>query len=229
MNTVRDADLQFIISEACETMLRALPTPEECERVFSSRFEEKMKKMIRREKLKAQSRRLIRSAAAVLLVIVLGFGSFLAANAEARASFFGWIREVYQSSIVYRYLGDDTSASKIPEYELGLLPEGFLCTVSQKDDLSGFKVYECNDDVIFFSYYLAHENIYSQYIIDPSIYDYSPVTVNGLAADFYLSTDPSETNELIFNDKRTGVVFELSSFLDEVTMLQIAENIAPVE
>ena len=51
------------------------------------------------------------------------------------------------------------------------------------------------------------------------------MTVLGDTGEFYTATDDSETNELVWFDDESGILFTLSSFLDKGVMLEMAESV----
>lgn len=50
-------------------------------------------------------------------------------------------------------------------------------------------------------------------------------SVYGNPGEFYEANDESETNELVWFDSEQGILFALSSDLDQETMLKVAESV----
>lgn len=46
-------------------------------------------------------------------------------NVEARAAFFGWFKEIYQTYFVYRFEDKSTTEEDVVSYHLTWLPEGY--------------------------------------------------------------------------------------------------------
>ena len=69
-------------------------------------------------------KRALKRVAVILLVISLAFGSLMVVSPTARATFIRWVTEWYETHVVFRYAGDDVQG-KMPQYEIGELPEGF--------------------------------------------------------------------------------------------------------
>ena len=120
---ITDEMIAQAAAELAEAINASLPAPEECHHQFSAKFERKMKRLIYRTNHPIQHR-ILRSAASILLVILLGFSSVLAVSVEARAAVFGWIRDQYESFYAYFFEGeseDDEPVSYCP----GWIPDEF--------------------------------------------------------------------------------------------------------
>ena len=87
----------------------------ENQHTFSAKFERKMKRLIRKADHPLLYRGL-RGVASILLAILIGGGTWLAVDVEARAAFIGWLREVYDNIFAYRLvsLGSDCFSRTIP-------------------------------------------------------------------------------------------------------------------
>ena len=96
----------------------------------SARHRRQMRAMLKdpvrwtRERGKPVWKRVLQTAAVILLMLSLGLGSVMLASPTARATIVRWVTEWYETHIVFRYAGED--APEMPRYELGELPEGFV-------------------------------------------------------------------------------------------------------
>ena len=63
--------------------------------------------------------------ACFFLVILLTGSAVLTFSVEARAAFFGWVREQYENFYVYFFEGDAT-VTEPAKYELGWVPENCI-------------------------------------------------------------------------------------------------------
>ena len=90
---------------------------------FSPEFERKIAKLKRKADHPILYSPLYR-AASIILALLLGSGVWLAFDTDARAAFFGWIKNTYEHYFVYNYEGD-ASDNGITHYELTWIPEGY--------------------------------------------------------------------------------------------------------
>lgn len=161
-----------------------------------------------------------------MLILVSG-GVVLTVDSEARASFFAWVKEIYENSIIYQFFNEPQEEG-LPSYELGWLPEGYEAVdVYQSETL--YNVFcmkgEDVDSAFVFEYSFGANSTLVEILADESKYECKKVTVNGVAADFYRSLDGSETNNLIWLNEQTGIVFMINGYLEESVMLHIAEGV----
>lgn len=84
-------------------------------------------------------------------------------------------------------------------------------------------VYQKNTEVIYFSYSRPDNRGQAEFFPENS--ETEPMTVLGDTGEFYTATDDSETNELVWFDDESGILFTLSSFLDKGVMLEMAESV----
>lgn len=221
----RDAALDSIIAEAGRSMLAALPKPGDCTHEFSTAFETKMRRLAARVRFTDVSMRLARSAAAVFLVILAGLGVFLAVDTDARADFFGMVREAYESRVVYRYFGGRTASEELPDMELTWLPDGYVETERGGNNREQYVVYESEDDTLIISYYFISDSTLNVYSFREESYVQKAVIINDIKGDLYMSQAPEESSELLWLDDDAGIAFILSSFSDEADILHIARGI----
>ena len=97
----------------------------------SARHQRQMRAMLKapvrwaRERGKPVWKRVLQTAAVILLMLSLGLGSVMLASPTARATNVRWVTEWYETHIVFRYAGEDAQG-ETSQYELGELPEGFV-------------------------------------------------------------------------------------------------------
>lgn len=219
---VTDEVLRQAAWEACMKMNDHLPKPEDCQHDFSKRFLRKMKKLLFRADHPALCR-VLRSAACVALVLLLGFGSVLCVSAEARAAVMDWVRQQYES--FYEYVFPGTGGTSEPKhYQPGWMPEGYELVTSIEDETGVDYVYcDSEGQMAVFSYYFDPESL--KLYIESVEGEYREVEVNGFRAELYLAKDDSSAGDLIWIDENTGIVFCVSAPGGEEVLLKIAENI----
>ena len=77
-----------------------------------------------KRKLRPAWKKALRRVAAFFLTALVGVSAWLAIDTQAREAFFGWIKEVYEDSVIYRTI-PSPAAKALPQYELAWLPDGF--------------------------------------------------------------------------------------------------------
>lgn len=108
---ISDEMLKKATAEADQAIRDSLPAPAECEHEFSPSFQRKMRRTFRKAKYPVIYK-LPKYAACFVLVVVLASSTWLTVDAEARAAFFAWVREQYETFIEYRFVGDTTQNDK---------------------------------------------------------------------------------------------------------------------
>lgn len=97
---ISDEMLKKATAEADQAIRDSLPAPAECEHEFSPSFQRKMRRTFRKAKYPVIYK-LPKYAACFVLVVVLASSTWLTVDAEARAAFFAWVREQYETFIEY--------------------------------------------------------------------------------------------------------------------------------
>lgn len=225
---ISEERLRQAAREASKAYLASLPEPEDCHHTFSPAFERRMKRLLRREKHKALYPSL-RRIAGFLLVLVLCGGVFLSTNAQAREAAFGCISEQLEGIRRYFYQGGVTPSSEIVHYQIDI-PEGYWLEDSLESGgmFYYFYVNETND-YISFTYQYIIQNSTSETYIDSREAKKKEITIHGNPADLYLSYDKDANNTVIWTDQKTGALIDVTAFMDEKALIELAESVVPVE
>lgn len=188
----------------------------------SDLFEKKIRKLFHRAKHPYFYKAIQRIASIFLAAILVG-SMYLAVDTEARAAFLGWIKEVYEHSIVYRIM-PSSAAKDLPHYELTWLPDGF----DEPDIYENETVYSAlyqnssTGEIVIFDYYRLSSEVQAKLFTDQQP---EHVLVNGIIADFYAASSDSESNNLLWIDTEAGVFCAIDSNLSKDVILHIAESI----
>lgn len=201
-----------------QAMLDSLPAPDECRHLFSPVFERRMRPLLRRARHPALYR-VVRQAAACLLTLLLLGGGWLAADTDARAAFLQWVREVYETQIIYRFAGLPAERSGV--YRSGWIPEGY----TEFDVWDGGAVYVSGDDRILAFEYGPMQEGSAVFVQNADKSIIKQVEVNGIPGELYLSTDPTLSNGILWIDADAGVCFTISGFLSEADILHMAKSV----
>ncbi len=209
---------------AAQKMNAMLPDPTACDHVFSSKFERRMKRLLSRANHPVRHR-ILRCAACIMLVLLVGFASVLTVNAEVRDQVFAWMRKQYET--YYAYISDgEISLNLSSRFYPDWLPEGFELAVYD-DNTTGkggehYTYFRADGEQIQFAWY-PDTSFRKKYIANAE-WEYREVRVNGLAADLYIAPTQEERSMLYWYDDNTGILFFISA-RDQEALLKIAENI----
>lgn len=211
--------LQAAAHEADKALQDSLFDLAKSEHIFSKRFERKIRKLIRRARHPVATV-VFRRAVCVCQIVILIFGVWLLADAEARTAFLNWTHRQYES--FYEYRAND-SANKT-DYSLSWLPDGY--TLSYTRELSGntVQVYEKEDGLrIYFSYSTEADS--SSLFVESDYVLCQTVELGDVKADFYRAKTENVSNVLIWTSPDGSTLFSISAFLEQDQLVQIAKNI----
>lgn len=185
-------------------------------------FEKKIERLKRRAKHPVFYKTMHRVASIVLAILIIG-GAWITVDAEARAAFVGWVKEVYEEFFVYRF-NDETDIQNEPyEYEFTWLPNGYV-KLYEKDTGSRItKLYknEAGQMLQFNCVYDPNET--DIYVIAPEAM-VDDAVVNGYAADFIISGDEGAANVLMWTDSK-NCAFHISAYLEKEDLVNLAESL----
>ena len=194
---------------------------------FSPEFEWKMRKLVRRANLPIWHRA-AQAAACLLLAALLGWCTVLAVSAEAREAFTGWVREVYETSYIYRFFGTEQESSAYVLYRPAYVPAGYrikkdhistdILSIDYRSDAGEFTIFTC---------FMNGASPVLQIVRDGTE-TYKQVSVNGVSAELYLDRDEGEANILIWKAEKEGTIFCLSSAVSEAELIRMAESVEAV-
>ena len=190
---------------------------------FSKGFEQKIRKLNRKARHPFLYRSLQRTAA-ILLVIILSGTVWLSVDSEARAFFFGWIREVYETYISYRFEGSYNSGVAPEAYRPTWLPIGYEETyLNSSKDIVTVIYTDDNSQNITFSY-IRNPSSTAWFFDNDSLTTAKQAYVNGLPADLWLADNIETASVIVWTDSQnTG--FYISGFLDEADLIKMAESV----
>ena len=170
----------------------------------------------------------VRSAAACFLLAVLLTGSaILTFSVEARAAFFGWVREQYENFYVYFFEGETAVADPV-KYELGWLPDGCVYVTTIENESGEIFIYtDERDTLIRFSYDRAADS--SMLSVDVAGNETIPVKINGCPGEISISPSEDETDQIIWIDNETNTLFLISGHFDQEIFIRMAESVKEKE
>lgn len=220
---ITDEMLRAAAAEADQAILDSLPLPEECCHPFSLRFERKMKRLIRR-KSHPVAYKFLQTAACILAVVILGGTTWLSVDTQARAMFFSWVKETYESYVSYRFAGESSSEAPAENYEPSWLPEGFKIKTQNISGNNTFLVYtNGKDDMITFMAIHGSDSV--GLFITSDYESVKPTMVGDVQGDYYQAGDPENANGLVWQPTNQDMIFCITAPLPEETMVKIAESV----
>lgn len=221
---INDEMLKTAAAEANRSILDALPAAGEYTHTFSCSFEQKMSRLLRRERHPSVYRFLSRAACFAAAVMLAG-ATWLAVDVQARADFFSWIKENVGSYVAYRFVGDADKESDTVGYSLTWLPEGFTLVKQMGDVKFSSQIY-ANAENQMISFMCSEGSDATGLFIGGDSEPVREVMVGETAADFYQATEADSANALVWLSENGERIFCLSAPLPEETMVRIAEGVS---
>lgn len=212
--------------QAGQAITESLPAPEDCTHTFSQNFQQKMKRLLRRAN-HPRSRPALR-VACMLLVCLLGCGTFFQVNAEAREIFLGWVSRLEEGAQHYFFSGDSAANDEFIHYSLNGLPDGYqLYDIDDSNENERVTVY-VNEEGQFlrFGYLRKKEEVTS-----PDLFFITgeakkqTVLVHGKTADFYMDETRNASSLIVWTDDDTGFLLYISAYLNEPDLIRLAEEV----
>lgn len=213
--------LQKAAAQAALQWNEQMPLPEECSHTFRPGFEKRMRKLLYRANHPGTVL-MLRWAASIAILFLLGFGSLLAVSTEAREAVWGWIREKYDSFFyVYSYQStgrEEKNAAYVP----GWVPESWkLLGIYPQEGGESYVYEDENGGISQFSYSVEPKSL--KMYIGAVDYDQHQVSVSDFEGTVYIAPDERQSSELIWSDGKT--LFSVSGHEKETILLKVAENI----
>ena len=174
-------------------------------------------------KSKPQFNTWLSKVACVFLAVLLTGSAVLTFSVEARAAFFGWVREQVETYYMYFFEGN-AAVTEPAKYELGWMPENCIFVTSY--ETAGGEVYIYTDErdtLIQFTYTSEPDN--EKVYVDYAEYSEKQVTINGNTASLFIAPSEENTNGIVWTDPDTNTLFFISGHFDQETFIKIAENV----
>ena len=174
-------------------------------------------------KAKPQFNTWLSKVACAFLAVLLTGSAVLTFSVEARAAFFGWVREQVETYYMYFFEGN-AAVTEPAKYELGWMPENCIFVTSY--ETAGGEVYIYTDErdtLIQFTYTSEPDN--EKVYVDCAEYTEKQVTINGNTASLFIAPSEDNTDGIVWTDPNTNTLFFISGHFDQGTFIKIAENV----
>ena len=178
-------------------------------------------------KAKPQFSTWLSKVACVFLAVLLTGSAVLTFSVEARAAFFGWVREQYDNFYVYFFEGSAAVSDPV-KYELGWLPDGCVYVTTIESENGEILIYaDEHDTLIRFSYDRPTDD--SNLSVDSVGNKTIPVKINGNPGEISIYTSENETDHIAWIDSETNTLFFITGHFDQETFIKMAENVKEKE
>lgn len=166
-------------------------------------------------------------AASVILMIILTGCLLLALSPTVSASFWGWIRTIEDRIVRYTYSEKYDSQENIC-FALGFVPDGYAHLTEVITEHSSTQIFvDTSGNLLVFTFVKGSDTT-SLDLYETNTLNMKQVFINGCTADLYFSSDPHESGIVVWFDPIWDRLFTVSGFINEETLIQIAENIYPI-
>ena len=152
---------------------------------FSEPFERKIRKLKKRAD-HPYFYKMMHKVAVIILAVLIGGSAWLAVDTEARASFFGWVKEVYEELFIYHFEDGRTSNEGKNNYYLTWIPEGYTQILEDSVGNTSSVIY-MNDEGEILKFYYASPPDETFWQIESTNTAVEKVTVDGCTADILIS------------------------------------------
>ena len=225
---ISDSMLRSAAKKSCEIYVNQLESgyDPKTQHEFSPEFEKKIKKL-RRTANHPIVYRTLQRIASIILVCLIACGAWFTVDAEARAAFFGWVTEIYETYFVYRFEGNADYSESSVAYRPTWLPEGY--TEFYVDDIDATTVVSYqNADGLLLTFRYTHNPNETDWFIDATHAVIKETTVNGYPAELLLADNITTASVIAWTDEQDSA-FYVSAFLGESELIKIAENVQQIK
>ena len=218
---VTNAMLRQAAQEAENALLQSLENQSYEPHLFSTRFQKKIGKLIRRAKHPIRYHA-IRTAAAILLLIVTAFGIVFATSPDVRADVINWFRSTFMRYSQYSNEGENSNIEY--EYFLETIPGDYseLKTIDTKDGKTYLYI---NKEGSLLQFTYARGNRNDNFFVKTDLHSHIEGFVNGNKADIYITNSDKESSAIVWKDSETETLFCISAKADKELLIALAEAV----
>lgn len=176
-----------------------------------------------RRRIRPVWKRVLHTAATILLTCSIALGAVMAVSPTVRAVVVQWVREWYESILLYRYAGPENPEG-LPQYTISELPDGYTETERFVTPSYVNVTYQNNQGQLFYlNYVFIQEGNTNIYHTDSM--GITSVTVNGCVGQLFRSQEAAQTSFLTWVDEARQLQFTLDGFVDSTVLLHMAERL----
>ena len=220
--------LRQATEEYHEESMSAIPTENEIDHVFSDRFEENMKSVIKKNN-HPQLKRVLRMAASFALVILVAGGSVMALSPTARAAVIGWLFGQDGTTFSYTSMGEESESDVYYKYELPQIPEGYYLWQEIVDESQSILLYAEEETGHLLKVTASPNDGTSAMFLLTTTDEKSTVQIGDVTADFYLSESEDVSSGLAWVDPENDYLICLDGFFSKEELIEQAESLVKTE
>ena len=185
-------------------------------------FEKKIERLKRRAEHPVLYKTMHRVASIILAILITG-GAWITFDAEARAAFVGWVKEIYETYFVYHFEGDSKQNESSEYYRPTLLPSDYTEFYSDATEDTINVVYANEEgEMLKFSY--CHNPDNTTWFVGTDQLTVEPVTINGVTGEIVTSTEPGSAITIMWITE-DNTAFNISGFLSVEDLVAAAESV----
>lgn len=215
-----EADCQQVMAQTTEEL-----SPSPAYQRWTRRFLKNPLAELRRTR-RPVWKRVMRSAACILLILSLSFGTLMAVSPDARAWVIKWFAQEHSTHVSYEYT-EEVPVEKLGKWVPTYLPEGY--TQTDFIDLGNQVVVNFNNHdperKITLNYHLMSEG--GGFGLDNEHHEISNITISNMPGQLFTAKN-NGPNMLVWFNENAQHAFLLVSKIDCDTLLRIAESVEPV-
>ena len=226
---VNDTILKAAAGEAEQHYFDALSEKYPEDHGFSLRFEKKMAKIIRRANAPVRYR-IGRIAVAAVLALVMLFGALVAFSPKVRADVVSWMKRTFKEFT--SYIDDDKKDQEAGTdrteyaYQLGWIPEGYRLVTELPNTTGGTYIFDNEQSYILqFNYLYTKQSGATGAFIKTEGYTRTTGFVHGIPAEIYLTDKENESNVIVWQDPKQGVMFQIFAKESRERLIEMAESV----
>ena len=211
-----------------EESMSAIPTENEIDHVFSDRFENNMKSVIKKNQ-HPQLKRVLRMAASFALVILVAGGSVMALSPTARAAVMGWLFGQEGTVFSYTSMGTKTESEVFYKYDLAQIPEGYVLWQEIVDETQSIMLYAEEETGLLLKLTATpNDGIGAMFLITTTDQK-ETVQIGDITADLYPSESEDSAPGLAWVDPENDYLICLDGFFSQEELIDMAISLIKTE
>ena len=211
-----------------EESMTAIPTENEIDHVFSDRFEENMKSVIKKNNY-PQLKRVLRMAASFALVILIAGGSVMALSPTARAAVMGWLFSQEGTVFSYTSMGTKAESEVFYKYDLAEIPEGYVLWQEIIDETQSIMLYAEEETGLLLKVTATPNDGTGTMFLITTTDQKETVQIGDITADFYPSESEDSAPGLAWVDPENDYLICLDGFFSQEELIDMAISLIKTE